>query len=375
MINKIFYNNNLIIKNKASFLWQNNKNEGRIYLLKEQLQKILSIMVMLLIVMPTFVLADDLNEAMVNIYFENEDGNMVYSNYENAVKSSMESVHILYDAIRYYIGIAAKMGKDVYIETNRGEILDYKLAISDNLFKLRDILGKEKYKVNRKVKYTHELKVVNGVAVIVPIPVSDLISQNYSNEDSWKDYRSGIKRSKEPEIKESVDIVKIAEVGSIIVEIGTSLEEVINLLPKATTILDSKGNIHQVNLKWNVINYNEFKLGDYKAIGTFILPDGIENNRKLELKVETMIRVIEQLVINWPEEVENVYMIKSEVTQNCYINIKIKDEYVKDVVGVYLNGILTNQIEGELSLWRIRVEEGTEVENLKGRIYVVLRNL
>src|SRR5690554_1409580 len=249
-----------------------------------------------LLILPAFVFASSgTNVSIKSVYFKDENGNMVYVNYEQVTANSMDDDHILYEAIKHHVGIAEEKGRTIYLETNTGTILDYKLAMLDNLFKLREIIGNEKYEFDEEIEYTHELKVIDGEAKIVEAEEED-------PEDPSED----------------VYIVRITPVDGIIVPIGTTEEEVMNLLAKTTTIEDSEGDTHIVSLDWDIINYDENTEGQYPAIGVFELPEGIDNNRELELKVETTVEVYTPVVEDWPVEVEDVFVGKSEITGNTY---------------------------------------------------------
>lgn len=137
---------------------------------KVYIKKLLSLAMVLLLVFPVLGLASSPPDiAIKSVYFQDNNGNMVFIDYEEAIRQSLAGDHTLYNGIKHYVGIAEKKGKPIYIETNTGKVLDYRLAMLDNLFRLEDILGKGKYEVNKEIKCTHELKVVNGVAVIVEI--------------------------------------------------------------------------------------------------------------------------------------------------------------------------------------------------------------
>ena len=141
---------------------------------KLSFNQILSFIIIALLVLPAFVFASSgTNVNIKNVYFKDENGNMVFVDYEEAISNSMEGDHTLYDAIRHYVGTAEEKGWTLYLETNSGIILDFRLAMIDNLFKLRDIINNEKYKVDGQIEYTHELKVVDGVARIVEIEDED----------------------------------------------------------------------------------------------------------------------------------------------------------------------------------------------------------
>lgn len=303
-----------------------------------------------LLVLPAFVFASSgTNVSIKSVYFQDENGNMVYVNYEQVTTNSMDNDHTLYEAIKLYVGTAEEKGRPIYLETNTGTILDYRLAMLDNVFKLREIIGNEKYEFDGEIEYTHELKVIDGEAKIVEAEEED-------PEDPSED----------------VYIVRITPVDGIVVPIGTTEEEVINLLPKTTTIEDSEGDAHIVSLDWDIINYDENTEGQYPAIGVFELPEGIANNRELELKVETIVEVYTPVVEDWPVEVEDVFVGKSEITGNTYVNIEIKEEYATNVVGVYVEKAMANKMEDAPSQWRIKVEDGTTVDDLKGKISIKL---
>ena len=316
---------------------------------KLSFNQILSFIIIALLVLPAFVFASSgTNVNIKNVYFKDENGNMVFVDYEEAISNSMEGDHTLYDAIRHYVGTAEEKGWTLYLETNSGIILDFRLAMIDNLFKLRDIINNEKYKVDGQIEYTHELKVVDGVARIVEIEDED------------------------PGDPDDPYIISITSVPNIEVDIGTSEEEAISKLRKTTTIKDSEGDTHIVSLDWSIRNYDKDLEGEYIAIGVFELPEGIKNRLGLELKVETTVKVIVPVVKDWPVEVENVFVGESDITSNTYVNIEIKEEYVAKVITVYVDNVPTNKIEGAQSQWRVRVEDGTTIEDLKGRISVTL---
>lgn len=284
------------------------------------------------------------NVAIKSVYFKDEKGRMVYVNYKQAIEDAMDGKLQLYNAIKEYVGEAEEKGRNIYIETNTEKIYDYRLAMIDGLFRLEDIIGKVKYEVSGSIEYTHVLIVEDGVAKIVP------------------------KETVIDPPEDPVYIVDITPVRSVTVDFGTPEEEAIRLLPNTTTIRDSEGGIHTVELSWTIDNYNGNIEGEYTAIGTFELPAGIENQLGLTLKVTTMVIVASP----WPEEVESVVVGVSAITEKTYVNINIKDEFVSEVEAVYVKDKLANQVEGEPFQWRIEVEEGTTVNDLKGKVVVQL---
>lgn len=132
-------------------------------------KRLLSLLMVILMVFPIIVSASSENLKIKYVYFEDESGNMVFVNYELAINEAIEGNHILYNAVRTHVGAAEAKGRSLYLETNTGKILDYKLAMLDNLFKLVDIIDEEKYEVFKEIKCTHELKVIDGKAEIVEI--------------------------------------------------------------------------------------------------------------------------------------------------------------------------------------------------------------
>lgn len=282
-----------------------------------------------------------------SVYFQDENGNMVFVDYGEAIRQSLKEDHTLYNAIREYVGAAEAKGKPIYLELLNGKILDYRLAMLDNLFRLSEIIGKEKYEVSGEIKATHELKIVDGKAVIV-----------------------------EKEDPEEVELVRIIPVDGIEVEAGTTEERVKELLPQTTTIIDSKDRRHTVNLDWTIEDYNGEIEGKYTAIGRFELPEGIKNSANLELEVVTKVKVKAPVVQpDFPEEVEDVFVGKSQITKNTYANIKIKKEYLSVVDAVYVDEKLANNMEDEPSQWRIEVADGTTVDDLKERITLTVTTI
>lgn len=401
-------------------------------------KKLLSILIVTLLIFTSLVFASSESIEIVKVYFEDDDGHMVYVDYEEAINQSMQGNDTLYKAVKYYVGKAEEKGRAIYVETKDGVILDYKQAMIDNLFKLKDIIGNERYIVDHEIDYTHELKIVDGEARIVEIseevyivkiydvegievelgttkeaameklPETTKIEDNKGNiyrvKLNWsiENYDGntegtyiaigtfklpeGVENKNNLELKvrttvkvvapepepEPAYIVSIEPVEGIEVEFGTSLEAAIEQLPNTTNITDSKGNTHTVTLNWNIEGYDGGVAGVYDAVGTFELPEGIENKDDLELKVKTTVTVKEKVVEDFPEEVESVTVGASEITGNTYANVNIKKEYVEDIKSVLINGKEANQIKGSSFQWRIKVDDGTTVDDLKGKITVIL---
>ena len=433
---------------------------------KSFVKRILSLVLVMLMVFPTIGQASNESDVFIKaVYFQDENGNMVFVDYSRAIEESLEGDHDLYNAVKHYVGIAEVKGRQIYLELSNGKVLDYKLAMLDNLFKLAEIIDKEKYEVEKEVKCTHELDIVEGEGAIVEIeskftidiegpealevgetgsynlraygddrgnknyrasyeykitggtgtleyldgedwegipllgcfgpndgftltPNWDLITKirftpanvgTYSIELSLKDLDKNITLADAEynftvtqTVEKPAELVSITPVNEIEVELGTTEEVAIELLPETTTIKDSKDNIYTVNLEWTIENYDKDVEGQYKAIGTFKLPEGVTNSDGLDLKVETTVKVFAPVVEpEWPVEVESVFVGKSQITENTYANIEIKDEYASIVEAVYVDDELANNMEDNPSQWRIQVVDGTEAEDLKGRISVI----
>lgn len=279
-----------------------------------------------------------------SIIFEDENRNMVFVDYAAAIEQSIGGHNELYNAIKNYVGIAEEKGRSIYLETVNGEFLNYAKALSDNLSRLIDIIDNEKYKVYEEIKFTHEL---------------------------WIDDK-GEPTITDPEEKPA-ELISITPVDGIEVEIGTSEDIVKERLPQSTTIKDSKGRTYTVSLDWNIENYNKDSVGEYKATGTFTLPKYVVNKTGKELKVETLVKVFKPIEQpDFPMEVEEVFIIESEITGNTYANIEIRDEFVLLVESVKVDGKLANKMEENQAQWRIKVDTGTTVNDLKGRVSVSL---
>ena len=68
-----------------------------------------------LLVLPAFVFASSgTNVSIKSVYFQDENGNMVYVNYEQVTTNSMDNDDTLYEAIKLYVGTAEEK-EDQYI--------------------------------------------------------------------------------------------------------------------------------------------------------------------------------------------------------------------------------------------------------------------
>ncbi|MFP4662655.1 MAG: leucine-rich repeat protein [Halanaerobiales bacterium] len=73
-------------------------------------------------------------------------------------------------------------------------------------------------------------------------------------------------------------IETIIEVENIELPSGTTEDEAIAALAASTVIIDSDGNDYQVDLEWTITDYDGNSAGEYTAIGTFELPEGVEQS-------------------------------------------------------------------------------------------------
>ena len=431
---------------------------------KVYIKRLLSLMMVLLLVFPVLVSASSSSSIIKKVYFKDEAGDMVFVDYEAAINQSLEGDNSLYNGIKHYVGIAEAKGRPIYLETDTGKIIDFKLAMIDNLFRLEDIIENTEYEVDHEIEYSHELKIVGGEPVIDPIeshtnytidiygPETLKVGEignfdvraygdgegnvnyraryeyrisggpgilEYLDGNSWReiplsgsfgptdgftltpdwDVTTSLKFTPTAEgtysvnltlkdldenktladadhilrvtkVVEIVELVSITPVSGIEVEAGTSEEIAIGLLPQTTTIIDSKDRVHTVDLSWTMETYDGNIAEDYTAIGRFDLPEGIQNSAGLELKVEAIVTVGQLPDLEWPIEVEDVTVGKSQITNRTYANIDIKNEYIPIVEKVYVDNTLANNIEDRPSQWRIEVEDGTIAEELKARVRV-----
>lgn len=93
-------------------------------------------------------------------------------------------------------------------------------------------------------------------------------------------------------VLEEVDVDN--EVEAIEVAFGTPLEEAIGELTETIVIEDSAGNTYTVTLTWVSAGYDPETPGEYTAVGTFELPDGVEDTGDVSAEVETTITVLEE---------------------------------------------------------------------------------
>ncbi|GAA0744994.1 cell wall-binding repeat-containing protein [Clostridium oceanicum] len=116
-----------------------------------------------------------------------------------------------------------------------------------------------------------------------------------------------IVKCKRKDIKEELTIKSINQVAPVVVDFGTSKDEVMSKLPEKAFIVDSNNDKHEVELKW-ILNkqYTENKSGQYTAVANFNLPEGVsQGDPELKLEVKVNILVKEKI-----ENIENKWTVK-----------------------------------------------------------------
>ncbi|MFW6237734.1 MAG: InlB B-repeat-containing protein, partial [Halanaerobiales bacterium] len=89
-------------------------------------------------------------------------------------------------------------------------------------------------------------------------------------------------------------ITDITEVEDIDVDYDTAEDDVREVLAETTTITDSEGEEHTVDLDWSLDAYDGESAGDYDATGTFELPEGVEqSDSETDLEVSAVVTVAE----------------------------------------------------------------------------------
>ncbi|MFW5707488.1 MAG: phosphodiester glycosidase family protein [Bacteroidota bacterium] len=89
-------------------------------------------------------------------------------------------------------------------------------------------------------------------------------------------------------------IATISGVDDISVPFGTLLADALAMLDPQTTITDTSGNTHMVDITWQAPDYQSDIPGDYTATGSFELPQGVEQTTPpTPLEVQAIITVLE----------------------------------------------------------------------------------
>lgn len=144
-------------------------------------------------------------------------------------------------------------------------------------------------------------------------------------------------------------IASIAPVGDISVPFGTPREEALALLDQQTTITDTRGDTHEVDLFWESASYEAMVPGQYQATGVFELPEAVE-----QTDPPTPLEVFAQITV---EEADDTGL-EDPMTDSLYI-------YPNPGSGMFTIGGLT----GENALLQVFGADGRLVyeTNVAGR--------
>lgn len=135
--------------------------------------KLLLIIIAISMLLSSVVYADPGEvETVKYVYFKDSNEDIVFVDFIKAMNDVMVGDNTLYSAIKVHVGEAELNSRMIVVETSSSIVLDYKKALYDSKSNLVDIKDDPTY-YTTKPDYTHELKVVDGEAVIVPISVVD----------------------------------------------------------------------------------------------------------------------------------------------------------------------------------------------------------
>ncbi len=98
-------------------------------------------------------------------------------------------------------------------------------------------------------------------------------------------------RCNKKQILENMRIKSIESIEPVVVDFGTNKAVVMDKLAKKTFIVDSNDQKQEVQLNWIIEAYDGDKSGEYTAIGTFKLPEGVVQSEP-ETKLEVVVRII-----------------------------------------------------------------------------------
>lgn len=341
---------------------------------KVSVKRLLSLVMAILMVFPAIGLASSnaSGTPIKAVYFLDEEGKLVFVNYAEAIEQSINGDHALYNAVREYVGIAEAKGRPIYLELFDGKILDYSLAMLDNLFELQDIIGKEKYEVKENINSIHELKIINGSPVIgsrdvdsqYAITISGPVELEVGKTGNY-DVRAYGDGKGNVNYRARYDYAITGGSGKLEYLDGDTWKE----LPLSGHFGPNDGFTLTPN--WDVTTKIRFTPAEEGTYSIELSLKDLNKNKTLASTTHTLVVTKSVVVPELPIEVENVFVGKSQITNNTYANIKIKDEYISVVEAVHVNDMAANKMEDDLSQWRTQVEEGTEAGELKGKIRVI----
>jgi len=338
---------------------------------KMYIKRTISLLLVLLLMFPVIGLASSGGSIISKVYFRDEAGNMVFADYEAAINQSFEGDNTLYNGIVHYVGIAEARGRAIYLETSSGKVLDYKLAMIDNLFRLEDIIGKAKYEVDHEIEYSHELRIVDGEPVIAPKTVHT-------------HYRININGPVELEVGQVGNFnIRAFGDGKGNVNYRAKYEYAVSGGEGRLEYLDGNtwrqipltgffgpASEFEITPNWDLTTNLRFIPSDNGTYTLDLRLIDLDNNVVLANARHTLTVTGE--TEDFPAAVEEVIVGKSPITNKTYANIEIKEEYVSVVEAVYVYNRLAYQMEDKPSQWRAEVPDGTKAEDLIGKVRVVL---
>ncbi|WP_050608139.1 leucine-rich repeat domain-containing protein [Clostridium niameyense] len=127
----------------------------------------------------------------------------------------------------------------------------------------------------------------------------EIIDKNERKVDLKHKENTLIIECKKKDVVDELTIKSIGEVAPVVVNVGENEDSVKNKLSKTTYITDSNDKKHEdVKLNWKLENFDGNTKGEYRAIGTFTLPQGVSQpDTPLELKVNGRIIVKQNLTV------------------------------------------------------------------------------
>lgn len=129
---------------------------------------------------PVFAAPGDVQQIKY-IYFENASAEIVVVDYMQAIASAIHGDSTLYNSLKTNLGIAISLGKPIVLETTIGTVLDYQQALIQNKPNLIDFQADVSFQISKPIS-TQELKIVNGVAVTVPVIIPS--APSVTNDDA-----------------------------------------------------------------------------------------------------------------------------------------------------------------------------------------------
>jgi alpha-glucosidase (family GH31 glycosyl hydrolase) len=119
----------------------------------------------------------------------------------------------------------------------------------------------------------------------------------------------------------------IQPVSDIEIAADTSMEEAIAVLAKTTTITDNWGQVYEVPLNWSIADFDSSKEGQLTAVGTFTLPEDVEQpTAPIDLKVTAKVTVVDKTAPSYSFTINGSIISKDAVfDDNLPLTFKIWD--------------------------------------------------